>query len=135
MDAIVALVALLSLLFYLWTGVNVGRVRHASGINAPTMTGDPRLERAVRVQTNTLEWLPIYLVSLFLFDAFTPKPYGAWAAAALGLIWIGARVLYMTAYMADPARRGPGFGVQALCCLILLVGALVGVVMALVRGA
>jgi uncharacterized membrane protein YecN with MAPEG domain len=59
-----ALVTLLALLVYLWMGAQVGRARGKCGIDAPAMTGDPLLERAVRVQTNTLEWLPIFLVSL-----------------------------------------------------------------------
>src|SRR5689334_13421222 len=63
--AMVALVTLLALITYLGLGFNVGRMRAKTGIMAPTMTGDPRLERAVRVQMNTLEWLPIFLGSMW----------------------------------------------------------------------
>jgi len=134
MDAIVAIVALLSILFYFWTSLNVARARGVSKIDAPQMTGHPQLERAVRVQMNTLEWLPIYLITLWLFDVFTPKPYGGWIAAGLGVVWIIGRALYLTGYMADPAQRSTGFITQALSCAILLVGALGGAIWALVRG-
>ena len=131
MDPIDAIVALLSLLFYFATIMNVGLARRATGIAAPTMTGAAQLERAVRVQMNTLEWLPIFLVSLWLFDLFIPKPLGAGVAAGLGLIWIGGRILYLTGYMADPAKRSAGFLVQFVCCMALLFGALGGAVWAL----
>ena len=131
MDPIVAIVALLALLFYFATSMNVGLARRATGIAAPTMTGADQLERAVRVQMNTLEWLPIFLLSLWLFDLFIPKPAGAGIGAGLGLVWIGGRILYLTGYMADPAKRSAGFLVQFVCCSLLLFGALGGAVWAL----
>jgi len=132
MDAPVAIVALLSLLFYVCTVFNVGRARGVSKIDAPTMTGHPQLERAVRVQANTLEWLPIFLVSLWLFDLYIPKPLGAWIAAALGLVWILGRFIYMSGYMADPSKRSAGFFIQLLSAAVLLFGALGGAVWALI---
>ena len=54
----VALVTVAALLVYVWMGVRVGRARAQSGVAAPAMTGDPILERHIRVQANTLEWLP-----------------------------------------------------------------------------
>jgi uncharacterized membrane protein YecN with MAPEG domain len=132
MDALVAIVALLSLLFYFYTVLNVGRARGISKIDAPTMTGHPQLERAVRVQSNTLEWMPIFLVSLLLFDLFIPKPYGAWIGAAAGLVWICGRFMYLTGYMADPAKRSAGFAVQGLSCAVLLFGALGGAIWSLI---
>ncbi len=132
MDALVAIVALLSLLFYFYTVINVGRARGISKIAAPAMTGHPQLERAVRVQTNTLEWLPIFLVSLWLFDLFIPRPFGALIAAALGVVWIFGRFLYLTGYMADPAKRSAGFLTQTSSCAVLLIGALGGAVWSLI---
>jgi glutathione S-transferase len=58
-----AIVTLASLLVYFWMSMLVGRARTTSGIKPPTMVGDPMLECAVRVQSNTLEWLPIFLVA------------------------------------------------------------------------
>ena len=116
----VAIVTLLSLLLYLSFGLQVARARGKSGIHAPAMTGDPILERAVRVQENTLEWLPIYLVSLWLFAIY----WSDLVAAAAGLVWIVGRILYARGYMQDPAKRSAGFLVQSVACVVLLFGAL-----------
>ncbi len=134
MDPLIAIVTLAALLFYFWTSMGVAAARKVSGIDAPTMVGHPQLERAVRVQINTLEWLPIFLVTLWLFDVFVPAPYGRWGALILGVIWIIGRVLYMRGYMADPAKRSQGFMTQALACVVLLMGALGGAIWQLVTG-
>jgi uncharacterized membrane protein YecN with MAPEG domain len=118
--ALVALVTLAALLAYLAMGINVGRMHAKTGIMAPTMTGDPRLERAVRVQMNMLEWLPIFLGSMWLFALY----WSDLVAAALGAVWIVGRILYAVGYMADPAKRAPGFLIQALSALALLLGAI-----------
>jgi glutathione S-transferase len=54
-------------------------------------------------------------------------------AAALGLIWIIGRVIYMRSYVRDPASRGLGFGVQALASVLLLIGGLSAIVWHLVK--
>jgi uncharacterized membrane protein YecN with MAPEG domain len=118
--SLVAIVTILALLVYAGMGVGVGRARSKAGIHAPTMTGDPILERAIRVQSNTLEWLPIFLASLWLFALY----WSDLVAAALGLVWILGRLLYWRGYIADPARREAGFLVQGLACAVLLFGAL-----------
>ena len=63
----VAIVTCLSLIVVIWMMMRVGRARGRTGIDAPAMTGHPDLERHVRVHLNTLESLPIYLASLWLF--------------------------------------------------------------------
>jgi uncharacterized membrane protein YecN with MAPEG domain len=125
-----ALVTLLALLVYFWMSVQVGRARGKSGIKAPAMTGDPMLERAVRVQTNTLEWLPIFLVSLWLFAVY----WNELAAAGVGVAWIIGRLLYSAGYMADPAKRSTGFLIQLLASAVLLFGALGKIVYSLATG-
>jgi uncharacterized membrane protein YecN with MAPEG domain len=114
-----AIVSLLALLMYFWLSLQVARTRGKCGIEPPAMTGDPLLERAVRVQTNTLEWLPIFLVSLWLFAIY----WNERVAAGLGIVWIIGRLLYSTGYMADPAKRSTGFLIQLLACAVLLFGA------------
>jgi hypothetical protein len=42
------------------------------------------------------------------------------------------RVLYLTGYVADPKKRGAGFGLSFLPNVILAVGALVGAILSLV---
>ena len=120
LDNLVVIVTLLALAVYLWTGIRVGQARHKYGVSAPAITGAPEFERAYRVQMNTLEWLPIFLISMWLFAYY----WNAKIAAALGVVWILARIYYAISYAKDPAKRGPGFGVQSLATLVLLVGAL-----------
>ena len=115
-----AIVTIVALLVYFNMSLGVGRARGKTGIHAPAMTGDPLLERAVRVHMNTLEWLPIFLAGLWLFAIF----WNEVAAAALGVVWIVGRLIYASGYMADPAKRSTGFLVQFAAAALLLIGAL-----------
>lgn len=115
-----ALVTCLALMIYLLTSVRVARARAAFGIKAPAISGNPDFERVFRVQMNTLEWLPIYLVSLWLFALY----WSDLVAAGLGVVWILGRLLYARGYMADPGKRELGFMIQSLACAALLFGAL-----------
>ncbi len=123
--AYVAVVTAAALLVYLWTVIGVGAARRKSGIKAPTMTGDPLLERAVRVQANTLEWLPIFLPSLWLCHLFwQPQDQTGIIVAAIGVVWIVGRILYALGYVVDPSKREMGFLIQFLASIVLLLGAL-----------
>ena len=115
-----AIVSLLALLTYFWMGLRVGLARRKSGIDAPAMSGDPMLERYLRVQGNTLEWLPIFLGSLWLFAHY----WGDLPAAVLGLVWIVGRILYAVGYSAAADKRELGFMVQMVATAVLLFGAL-----------
>jgi glutathione S-transferase len=115
------IVSLLALLLYFYMGLRVGQGRTKYGVVAPAVTGHPNFERDYRIQMNTLEWLPIFLASLWLF-AFSWNSDRV--AAAIGVVWIVGRVLYLTGYARAAEARGPGFGVQALAAGVLLFGAL-----------
>ncbi|MET0293766.1 MAG: MAPEG family protein [Phenylobacterium sp.] len=117
---LVAIVTAVALMVYVWMGLRVGAARRASGIAAPAMSGDPMLERHLRVQGNTLEWLPIFIPSLWLFALY----FGQLAAAGVGLVWIAGRIVYALGYAAEPRRRAAGFGIQFLACAVLLFGVL-----------
>lgn len=125
-----ALVTILALLLYFWMSLQVARARRTSGIDAPTMTGHPVLERAVRVHYNTLEWLPIFLAGLWLFAIY----WNELTAAALGLVWIVGRFVYSTGYMADPGKRSMGFLIQLVAVAVLLFGALGRIIYSLATG-
>jgi glutathione S-transferase len=125
-----ALVTLLSLMFYFYTSVGVARARAKYGIKAPAIAGNPDFERVFRVQMNTLEWLPIFLPSLWLFAIYVSDA----VAAVLGLVWIAGRVLYMTGYAEAAEKRSRGFGIQAGAAGVLLFGALVAILWRLVQG-
>ena len=115
-----ALVTCLAILFYFFTSIQVAKARVAFGIKAPAMSGNPDFERVFRVQMNTLEWMPIFLPSLWLFAIYISDPI----AAAVGLVWIAGRILYMTGYSQAADKRGRGFGIQAMATGILWLGAL-----------
>jgi uncharacterized membrane protein YecN with MAPEG domain len=118
--AFVAIVTLVALLVYFGMAVQVSRTRSRLKIDAPVMTGDPVLERTIRAHTNTLEWLPIFLPSLWLFAVY----WGDVVAAIVGLVWIAGRTVYFVGYVADAAKRAPGFFIQAMAVAVLLFGAL-----------
>jgi hypothetical protein len=49
-------------------------------------------------------------------------------AAAVGAVWLIARIGYALAYQADPAKRGPAFGLSFTAFVVLWLGALWGIV-------
>src|ERR1700760_2254745 len=125
-----ALVTLLAALFYLYTSTQVSRARIKYGVKLPAITGNADFERVFRVQMNTLEWLPIFLPSLWLFAIYISD----WIAAAIGLVWIAGRIAYLIGYSQAAAKRGPGFGIQALAASVLAAGALGVIVWRIVHG-
>ena len=130
MTALVAIVTVLVLLFYFWTGLTVGQMRGRHKIDAPAMIGHPEFERAVRVQTNTLEWLVIFLPAMWLCAAYV-NPF---LAAGLGVIWIVGRYMYMQGYLKDPKERSMGFLIQLGATAIALFGGLIGAVVSIFTG-
>ena len=114
-----ALVTCLAVLLYFLTSVRVARARAAFGIKAPAISGNPDFERIFRVQMNTLEWLPIFLPSLWLFAIYISDAM----AAAIGLVWIAGRIVYLIGYSNAANKRGRGFGIQAGATIVLWLGA------------
>ena len=124
-----ALVTLLAIAFYLFVTINVSRARSRTGIKVPATSGHPDFERAFRIQANTLEWMPIFLPSLWLFAVYI----GDAIAATIGAVWVIGRIIYFIGYSKAAAKRGPGFLIQALAAIALWVGALGAVVVRLVK--
>ncbi len=110
------------LLFFLVT-FNVGRARNATKIGPPYTSGDPRLERAYRVQMNTLEWGALMLPLLWICALFLSPQ---WAAVG-GAVWIVARVIYAVAYMKDPETRLKGFFLNLITVAVMFFASLWGV--------
>lgn len=125
-----ALVTLLALLTYFWMSTMVPRARIKCGISAPAMTGDPLLERTIRAHYNTLEWLPVFLVSMWLFAIY----WNELIAAAVGAVWCAGRIIYALGYYADASKRAPGFLIQSLATGVLLFGALGKIIYSLATG-
>jgi uncharacterized membrane protein YecN with MAPEG domain len=128
--AYVAIVTLVALLVYFLMGLQVARTRSRIGILAPAMTGDPTLERTIRAHANTLEWLPKFLPSMWLFAIY----WDAKVAAGVGLVWIVGRILYFGGYVAEARKRFPGFFIQFCAVAVLLLGALGRIVYLLATG-
>jgi glutathione S-transferase len=105
-----AAVTCFAIAFYFFTSTEVARARAAFGIKAPATTGHPDFERVFRVQMNTLEWMPIFLPSLWLLAVYVGDIY----AAALGAIWIVGRIMYWNGYKQAANKRSMGFAVQPL---------------------
>jgi glutathione S-transferase len=124
-----ALVTCLTIAFYVFASTRVSGARRAYSVKLPATTGNPDFERVYRVHMNTLEWLPIFLPSLWLFAIYI----GDASAAALGLVWIVGRILYMIGYMKAVEKRGPGFAIQGLACVVLWAGSLGAIVWRLVH--
>ena len=127
MHSLVAIVTLLALILYFIMGLRVGQARSQFKIDAPAIHGHPDFERVFRVQANTLEWLPIFLTSLWLFTLAWDvggSNIGDMVGALTGVVWIVGRILYMTGYSKEASARSMGFGVQALATAVLLFGAL-----------
>src|SRR6186997_2335830 len=125
-----ALVTLLAVMVYFYSSILVSRARGKFGVKLPAIFGNPDFERVFRVQMNTLEWMPIFLPSLWLFAIYISDPF----AAGLGLVWIAGRLLYMFGYSQAAAKRGRGFGIQALAAIVLWVGASGAIVWRIVQG-
>jgi glutathione S-transferase len=125
-----ALVTCLTIAFYVSASTMVSRARTAYGVKLPATSGHPDFDRVQRVHMNTLEWLPIFLPSLWLFAIYI----GDLAAGILGLIWIIGRILYMIGYTKAVEKRGPGFAIQGLACVVLWAGSLGAIVWRMVQG-
>jgi glutathione S-transferase len=116
----VAIVTLLASLVCFGMSAMVARTHAKTGILAPTMAGDPLLERTIRAHLNTLEWVPIFLPSMWLLAIYWSPLW----ATMLGGLWIIGRIIYFFGYRAAAARRFPGFFIQVCATFALLFGAL-----------
>jgi glutathione S-transferase len=123
-------VTLFAILFYFFTSTRVARARAQFKIKAPAISGDPDFERVFRVQMNTLEWLPIFLPSLWLFAIYVSDQI----AAVVGLVWIAGRVLYMIGYEQAASKRSRGFAIQSFATGVLLLGSLGAIIWRIVHG-
>ena len=78
---------------------------------------------------NTLEWMPIFLPALWLFAIYVSDAI----AAALGVIWIAGRIVFMIGYRKAASKRGPGFPIQGGAAVILWLGATVAILWRLIH--
>ena len=119
----VAVVTVLALIQYFWFGINVGRARVKSSVDAPAISGDDVFDRTFRVHQNTLEQLVLTIPGLWLFGWYVSPLW----SAVVGLVYIVGRGLYSIDYVRDPKSRARGFMIGWLAQVVLLIGTLVGV--------
>lgn len=124
----VALVVALALIEYFVFGALVGRARVKYAIAAPAVSGHPIFERLFRVQQNSLEQLIVFLPAVWLFGLYLSARW----AAIVGAIFLAARILYAVGYAVAPARREAGAVISFLTEIVLVVGALVGIIRSIV---
>ena len=67
--------------------------------------------------------MPIFLAPPWIC-ALTLTDLGA---ATLGLVWLLGRIVYATGYRRAVEKRLPGFFIQSSACILLFLGASVGV--------
>jgi glutathione S-transferase len=123
------LVTLLAVGFYFFLATRVARARIKFDVRLPATSGHPEFERIFRVHVNTLEWMPTFLVPLWLCAVYLSDPL----AAVLGLAWIAGRAWYFVGYSKSVPGRLPGFFVQSSACALLFIGACAGVILHLAR--
>jgi glutathione S-transferase len=119
-----AAVTVLTAMVLYYTMFIVGRTRKTHNIWPPAMTGHPDVDRALRVQGNSVEQVVIFLPLLWVATLY----FHGWIPAALGLVWCLGRVLYAVGYMKEANKRGPGFAIASLATLALLILSIWGLV-------
>lgn len=120
--AVIALAAIECFAF----GILVGRARSLYKVDAPAITGHPVFERYYRVHYNTLELMVCFVPAMLVFATYVSEA----VAAGLGMVYLVGRIVYLRGYVADPKKRGAGFGLSALPVMVLMVGGLGGAVLA-----
>jgi len=128
--AYVNLIMMLAVLEFVLFGLAVARARTRCRVPAPATTGNPEFERYFRAQANTLEQLIIFLPALVVFAHYV----NAYAAAALGGLFVIGRAVYFQGYVKAAEARHLGFVLGSIPTVILLVGAIYGVLRALIAG-
>jgi glutathione S-transferase len=110
----------LAILIYVWTGLVVGKARKAHGVDYPNTIGNDAFNRIWRAHANTLEALPQFLPSLWLFAVIISDMW----AGILTLVWAVGRILYVQGYTVAADKRGTGFMIALAATAIALLGSM-----------
>ena len=120
---------LAALAVYVWASIAVGQARGKFGVKAPATTGHPEFERAFRAHQNTMEQLVLFLPLVWIVATLFGDLWGGLYALA----WVVGRIAYVIGYIKDAEKRNVGFLISSLASLAALVGAVVAVVIDLIR--
>ncbi|BAZ37327.1 MAPEG family protein [Calothrix sp. NIES-4101] len=123
-----SLVTASTLLVYFVLTINVGRARAKYKVPVPQMSGEPNFERVLRVQQNTLEQMVFFLPALWLFSFYVNPLWGA----GIGAVWVLGRIAYAWGYYQAAEKRALGFAISSLSGIVLLLGAIIGIILSLV---
>ncbi len=121
---LVAIIAALALVQFVFFGFQVGRMRAKHGVSAPETVGDPEFMRMFRIHQNTMEQLVVFVHSLWVYAHYQDPKWGA----GIGLIYIATRFVYYLDYLKDPKARGRGYGIGFVAIAVLLVGGAAGAI-------
>ncbi|MDX1563052.1 MAG: MAPEG family protein [Gammaproteobacteria bacterium] len=122
----VYMVVLLALIEYMVFGALVGRARNKYNVKAPAVSGPEAFDRTFRVHQNTLEFLIVFIPAIVLFGRYQ----SANIAALIGLVAIVGRAIYAIGYIKASDKRGLGAMISGIASAVLVVGALTGVIAA-----
>jgi glutathione S-transferase len=124
-----ALIALAMVAHYIWTGFLVATARREHKVKAPETTGPDDFNRVYRAHVNSLEQLVSMLPVLWIFAVTAGDRW----AAALGLVWLIGRVLYVLAYKDAANKRGAGFMIGFFAMATGLLGSAALIVWSMVK--
>jgi glutathione S-transferase len=119
-----AAVTTLAILIGIGFAIMVARVRLANGVLPPAMSGNPKVERALRVQGNTVEGFVLFVPALWLATLY----FHGWIPPLIGLIWCLGRILFAIGYMKDAEKRHIGFRISMLSVVALVLLTIWGLV-------
>ncbi len=118
------LIVLLALLQYIFFTGRVGQARGKYNVSAPACDGDEAFNRVFRIQQNTMEQLIIFIPATYAFAYYLSE---LWMLIP-GLAFIIGRFLFSAGYLKDPKSRGPGMFITFASNMVLVLGALFGLV-------
>lgn len=122
-----ALATIAAIFVYFYCMIRVGKARATHGVKPPAVDGPEDFQRVYRVHQNMVEQLVMHLPALWLFAA----AWGDLWAGILGLVFAVGRIFYAHGYYEAAEKRSKGFGISSLATIILILGALVGILGAL----
>ncbi len=98
-------------------GFKVGMARGKYKVPVPATTGSKKFERVFRAHQNTLEYVPMFLVFMWLAEM---TGWNCYWVGWIAVIWILSRIWYFMEYCKGTKLRGKTF-MLSLLCLVLLV--------------
>jgi glutathione S-transferase len=125
-----ALATLVAMIVYNLQIFYVVKARFKYDIKPPAISGNENFDRAWRVHYNTLEQLPFFLSTLWIFALTVSAPVAGW----LGLLWSIGRLGFMYGYYKSAKdRSNPVAYLSSVVTIIFLIGSLWGVISGLLK--